>query len=175
MSDQYVGEIRIFSSNAIPAGWEVCDGKILLIPENSALFALLGTAYGGNGETDFALPDLRGAAALGAGSGAGLTPYLRGDKGGQATVTLNPDQMTVHTHAPAANQAGTTGLPSGAVWSTPAGRPPPNVYATAIPKSILMSPQAIGATGGGQPHNNLMPYTAFVFCIALDGEIPPRS
>ena len=175
MSDQYLGEIRIFPGNAIPAGWEICDGKILPVPGNSALFSLIGSFYGGNGEATFGLPDLRGAATLGIDSVTDGPYTLPGEKGGQVTVTLNQGQMAPHSHAVNAGQAGTSGLPSGAVWSVPDGRPAANVYATSNMDPLSMNLQAIGSTGGDQPHNNLMPFTAFVFCIAMEGEFPERN
>jgi microcystin-dependent protein len=175
MSDQYIGEIRIFPGNAIPAGWEICDGKILTVSENLILFTLIGAFYGGNGESTFGLPDLRGAATLGVNTGND-GPYIdTGMKGGQVTVTLNQGQMAPHTHAVNAGEAGISGMPSGAVWSVADGRPAPNVYATSNMNPLSMNLQAIGSTGGNQPHNNLMPYTAFVFCIAMKGEVPERG
>jgi len=176
MSDQYVGEIRMFAGSAIPSGWMTCDGRLLAISQNTALFSILGTDYGGDGRITFGLPDLQGAAALGTGAGMGLTPYSIGENGGQATVTLSMEQMAIHTHLPAAQPSGTLGPPEDTVWANPGDtRPPPNFFASARGTAVSMNPQAIGITGKGQPHNNLMPYLVFVFCIALEGVFPPRE
>jgi microcystin-dependent protein len=175
MSDQYLGEIRIFASNTIPPGWMPCDGSLLPIAAYTALFSLLGTYYGGNGTNTFALPNLRGSAALGAGEGKGLTPYYIGETGGEATVTLNLDEIAAHSHFPSANAAGTLGPPGGALWGNPGTvRPAPNFFASKVSTPVLMNKAAIGTTGGGMPHNNLMPYNTFVFCISLDGVFPSR-
>jgi microcystin-dependent protein len=176
MSDQYLGEIRIFGGNFAPLGWAVCDGQILPISQNSALFSLLGTNYGGNGTSNFALPNLQAHFPIGQGDGVGLTPRVVGETAGSATVTLTTQQMAGHSHVPQGSlSVGSTNSPSNAVWAQPhTGRVTDHVYAT----SGGLAPMAAGlltTTGGDQPHNNLPPYLVLTFIIALQGIFPPRS
>jgi microcystin-dependent protein len=177
MSDQYLGEIRMFASNVIPYGWAACDGAILPIAGNTALFSIIGSDYGGNGQTTFALPNLNGRAAVGFGAGPGLSEYYLGESGGVTDVTLSLDQMPQHGHLPMANLSGSMGPAEGTVWGNPSeGRPPaPFFVANPAKPLVQMNKGAFGPAGGGMPHNNLMPYTAVSFCIALLGEFPPRS
>jgi microcystin-dependent protein len=176
MSDQYIGEVRMFGGQGVPTGWAKCDGSLLNISANTALFSLLGTFYGGNGTTNFGLPSLSGRAAIGTGSGAGLSTYTPGDEGGVASVTLTLQEMAAHSHVAIANQIGTLGPPIGAVWANPnTARPAPNFYVNTPQTTVSMSPDAIEPLGSSQPHNNLMPYTVVAFYIALQGEFPNRG
>lgn len=175
MSDQFVAEIRIFGFNFAPRGWAICSGQILPISQNTALFSLVGTQYGGNGTSNFALPNLQGAAALDQGSGPGLTQRTVGDVGGEANVTLSLRQLPQHTHSAqcvANNTTKPTYGPGNALWSSDAAGD--NEYNTGA-GNVAMNTAAIAPTGGGQPHNNLQPYLALNFCIALQGIFPPRS
>lgn len=174
MADPFVAEIRIFPFNFAPRGWAWCDGQLLPISQNTALFSLLGTTYGGNGQNNFALPDLQGRAPMHFGQGPGLSLHDLGEAGGAATVTLLESQIPQHTHTFLASAA-----PADA--QTPAGLSPARVigaqpYGTpAGAPMVTMAPEAIAPSGGGMPHNNLMPYLTFYFCIALQGVFPPRS
>lgn len=178
MSDQFLGEIRIFAGNFAPQGWATCDGQLLPISQNTALFSLLGTYYGGNGTSNFALPNLSGRSPLGAGSGPGLSPVTWGEEVGEASVTLLSSEMPAHTHqvrTVPAGTAGTTGNPSGASWAqSRQGRVVESQYATAAP-STQLAPTAVAQAGNGQPHNNLAPYLAVTFIIALQGIYPSRG
>ena len=166
--DAFLGEIRIFGGNFAPVGWALCQGQLLSIAQNTALFSILGTTYGGNGIETFGLPDLRSRVPLGWGQGPGLTLYNEGDTGGVESVALTDAQLPAHTHTAAgSSQARTTSSPSGAV---PAG----GGYYTAAP-NVSLSPSAIGATGGNQPHENRQPFLALNFIIALQGIFPSRS
>jgi microcystin-dependent protein len=175
MASPYVGEIRVFACNFAPTGWAMCNGQILPISQNTALFSILGTTYGGDGKSNFALPNIQGRATMASGQGPGLTSRNLGEAGGEPSVTLNLQQIPAHTHIPSASLAATTPSPNGAVWANPGGRPAPNAFATPIGTAQIMNAQATAATGGSQPHNNLMPYQTLNFCIALQGVFPPRS
>lgn len=175
MADAFLAEIRIFPLNFAPKGWAACNGQLLAISQNTALFALLGVTYGGDGRTTFALPNIQGRASMQWGQGPGLTPRSLGEMGGEATVTLTTQQMPAHTHLAMgnANSAGTAA--AGNVWGNPAGhKPAPNFYSTALGTPQNMSQQAIGIAGNGQPHNNLMPYQVLTYCIAMQGIFPQR-
>jgi microcystin-dependent protein len=175
MSDQYVAEIRMFAGTFAPSGWALCNGQILPINQNTALFSLLGTNYGGNGTSTFGLPNLQGSAPLGYGQGPGLSARYQGQIGGEQSVTLLTQQIPSHTHAAQAATAGGSVSPAGAVWGEALlGKTPLNIYAPG-PGAVPMSPQALGLTGGNQPHNNLPPYLCVTFIIALTGIFPPRS
>ena len=175
MADPFVAEIRMFGCNFAPNGWALCNGQLLSISQNTALFSLVGTYYGGDGRTTFGLPNLQGSAALDAGSGAGLTQRVIGETGGEISVTLIASEMPSHTHNANAKTAGTAADPSGVLWGNPSGRPAPNFFADALGTPQLMSTTALANSGGGQPHNNMMPYQVVNFCIALQGIYPPRS
>ncbi|GIP23436.1 phage tail protein [Paenibacillus sp. J22TS3] len=172
--DQYVGEIRIFAGTFAPKGWAFCDGSIVPIHNNTPLFSLLGNTYGGDGKTTFALPDLRGRAPMHQGQGPGLTPRPLGSPGGTASVTLLTTEMPVHTHIPACQNT-TNGVaePTNAVWTKTAGRVGPPAYSPSSNQN--MNPLAIGVTGSSLPHNNMQPYLAVNFIIALEGSFPPRG
>ena len=176
MSNPFVGEIRIFGFNFAPTGWALCAGQILPISQNTALFSLLGTYYGGNGTSNFALPNLQGCAPVNQGQGAGLSPYVMGQSGGVSTVTLNANQMPAHNHNVQCLAAGgdsNTPVNHGFAEVT-AGRGTTNLYA-ASSDGTTMNATAISSAGGGQPHNNMAPYLAVNFCIALIGIYPARN
>ncbi|MBD2867716.1 phage tail protein [Paenibacillus arenilitoris] len=173
MSEPYIGEIRAFAGNFAPKGWALCNGQLLPISHNTALFSILGVTYGGDGKTNFALPDLMGKAPLQQGAGVGLTPRTLGEIGGSPSVTLTTNEIPAHTHAPQAVNAGSTLSPTNATWAgLVQGRGIPTVYASN--PTTPMSPNAVGVTGGSQPHNNRQPYLGVNFIIALEGIFPPR-
>jgi microcystin-dependent protein len=174
MASPFIAEIRMGGWNFAPRGWAFCSGQILSIAQNTALFSLLGTTYGGNGQTTFALPDLRGRTPIGEGQGPGLSPRSLGEAGGQENVTLLSTQLPAHTHAAqGVSTGGTTTDPNGAVWaSSVGGRTPPPLYAAPG------NPQSMAPTnpsGGSQPHSNLQPLLAINFVIALQGIFPSRN
>lgn len=176
MADPFVAEIRMFAGNFAPVGWAFCDGRILAIAQNTALFSLLGTTYGGNGLSTFALPNLQGRSPLAPEQGPGLSRYDLGEEGGVENVTLLTSEIPGHTHPPIATVApGTSTSPAGNTWAASVGgRTPPPLYATGTPNTP-MNAAAIGVAGGSQPHPNRQPYLAVSFIIALQGIFPPRS
>ena len=174
MADPFVAEIRIFPFNFAPKGWAWCNGQLMPISQNTALLSLLGTTYGGDGKSTFALPDMQGNAPIHAGQGPGLSLYDLGQMGGSETVTLLESEIPAHSH-------GLIGLGAPANRTNPAGNTPArtsagNVYIPGSPAPPLaaMSNQALSPAGGDQPHNNMMPYLTFYFNIALQGVFPPR-
>jgi microcystin-dependent protein len=172
MAEPYMGEIRMFGFNFAPVGWQMCNGQLLSISENEALFNLIGTTYGGNGTSTFALPDLRGRVAIHIGRGNGLSQYVFGQTGGAESVTLTQSQMPTHAHAVDASSAlASGGRPSGAVLA----RSGTDIYAAAPDGSTTMNAGMIGTTGSNLPHPNIQPYLALNFCIALQGIFPSRS
>ena len=180
MADPYIGEIKMFGGNFAPRLYAFCDGQLLVISQNTALFSILGTTYGGNGTTNFGLPNLQGRAAMSAGDGPGLTPRSLGEIGGEPAVTLNTTQIPSHNHQMRCNEAaGDAASPGNATFGLVGGRGRPPFYANIAPPpvsdSIPMAPQAIGNTGGSQAHNNMQPYLAVNFIIALQGVFPPRN
>jgi len=168
--DPYIGELRCFGFNFAPQGWALCNGQLLSISQNTALFSLLGTMYGGDGRTTFGLPDLRGRAPLSFGQGPGLANYSQGQAAGTETVTLTAATLPPHSHAVAASSTATTKNPSGAV---PAVTGAGSSYGTTT--DLQMSAAMIGGGGSGQPHENLQPYLVLNWCIALVGIFPPRD
>lgn len=160
MSDPFLGEIRCFGFNFAPQGWAMCNGQLLPISQNTALFSLLGTQYGGNGITTFALPDLQGRVGMHM-----STTHLQGESAGEETHTLSKTEMPTHFHGIGAAAAKTTSQPNGA-YSAQGG-------AYSKVKSAVMAPSA--HAGGTQPHNNLQPYLVLNYCIALAGIFPSRS
>ncbi len=174
--DPFVGEIRIFTGNFAPLGWALCNGQLLPISQNTALFSLLGTMYGGDGKSNFALPNLQGRAPLMFGQGPGLSPRSQGEVGGAAAVTLTSAQIPAHGHTVSGSASlGTTPAPGGTVWGEASAARGQKIYSTNPGTAPAMSPQAFGPTGGGQPHNNLPPYLVLNFSIALQGVFPARS
>jgi microcystin-dependent protein len=176
MSNPFVAEIRMFAGNYPPRGWATCDGQLLPISQNTALFSLLGTQYGGNGQTTFGLPNLAGQAPLGQGQGPGLSPRFVGEAGGAATVSLLQAQMPAHSHGTLGDATVTAGsaTPANNTWGKMAGRTPPPLYSNAAPNTAMHS-QALSLTGGSAPHNNMPPYLALTFIIAMQGVYPPRQ
>ena len=166
MADNFVGEIRIVPFNFAPAGWAMCNGQIIPISQNTALFSLLGTFYGGDGQTNFALPNLQGSAPVMMGSQIGI-----GQSGGTETVTLTAEEMPAHTHTPnASSSAASQPSPVGNLWAQGAA----SAFSTGAPNSV-MNPQSIVEAGVGNAHNNLQPYLVLNFIIALQGVFPTRS
>lgn len=182
MTAPFIGEIRIFGFSFAPRNYAVAQGQLLPISQNTALFSILGTTYGGNGTSNFGLPNFSGYAPMGAGDGAGLSPYVLGEISGTTTVTITSDEMPTHNHtlnaaAPnPSNQAQIVGTPANNAFLSASG---PAFAYTAPPITpgtlVNMAPTAIGLTGGGQAHNNQQPYLAMTFCIALQGVFPPRN
>lgn len=172
MSTPFLGEIRMFGFNFAPIGWALCDGQLLAINQNTALFSLLGTFYGGDGQTTFALPDLQGRAPKSMGNGAGLSAYSVGQKGGVETVTLSVSQLPSHAH-------GVEASATKAKLKTPAGAVPAltkaDAYDAAPDGVTTMNAGMIAATGGGEPVTNLPPFLVVNFCIALTGIFPSRN
>ena len=177
MSNAFLGEIRIFGFNFAPTGWAKCNGQLLPISQNTALFALLGTFYGGDGKSTFALPNLQGSAAVHQGQGPGLSERVMGDQSGSETVTLLISEIPLHSHGPAKSSSAAADQldPTGRVWAAGGGRRAAvNMY-TATATTTLMHPGALTITGASFPHNNLMPYLTMNFCIAMQGAFPPRG
>ena len=171
MADPFVAEIRIFPFNFAPRGWAWCDGQLLPLSQNTALFSLLGTTYGGNGKSNFALPDLQGRAPMHPGQGPGLSLHDLGETGGSETVTLLESEIPSHSHAVNASQGDANERgPAGQMFATGNGT---SYYQ--VPQQLpQLSPNATTPAGGGQPTNNLQPYLTFYFNIALQGVFPPR-
>jgi microcystin-dependent protein len=171
MPQPFVGEIRIFAGDFAPTGWALCNGQLLSIGQNTALFSLIGTAFGGNGVSTFALPNLQGRVPLGSGQGPGLTDRARGNVLGEEAHALNGPEMAAHTHTLGASSAnGNSDAVAGNVMArSPAAIPQFHVTADATLHSAT-----VGATGGGQPHNNMQPYLTLNFIIALQGQFPPQ-
>ena len=172
MSDPFVGEIRPFGFSFAPVGWAVCAGQLMPISQNTALFSILGTQYGGDGRTNFALPDLRGVVPLHAGQGPGLSLRSIGGTGGTETVVLATAQLPLHTHTAACNDgAGTSYVPTGGVWAKDAGGA--NEYSPA--GAAALAAAALAAAGSNAAHDNMQPFLAINYCIALNGVYPSRS
>jgi microcystin-dependent protein len=173
MTNPFVAEIRIFPFNFPPTGWAFCQGQILPLSQNTALFSLLGTTYGGDGKSNFALPNLQGSIPIQQGQGPGLSLYDLGETGGSDTVTLQQTEMPSHNHAMSAETQvdGNKGAPSPS--TTFARSKGGSLYQAA--NNVTMSPNVVAPAGGNQPHNNLMPYLTFNYCIALQGVYPPRT
>jgi microcystin-dependent protein len=183
MTSPYLGEIRPFGFNFAPKGWALCAGQILPISQNTALFSLLGTTYGGNGQTTFALPDLRSRAALGMGQGSGLSQYVEGEETGTESVTLIITEMANHSHTPYTRvEAGTgdmhnvpvagdylsrfntSATANGRTWNTPP-----------LENATTLNPTFLSFVGGNQPHNNLQPVLAINYSICTSGVFPARN
>jgi microcystin-dependent protein len=175
MADPFVAEIRIFPFNFAPKGWAWCNGQLLPLSQNTALFSLLGTTYGGDGKSTFALPDLEGRAPMHPGQGPGLSLHDLGETGGSETVTLLASEMPAHTHALRANATiGDNNAPGSGVSLARSNNA--SAYQTNTSQNLaMMASQTISPAGGDQPHNNMQPYLTFYFNIALQGVFPPRG
>jgi len=174
MSDPFVAEIRIFAGNFAPTGWALCNGQLLPISQNTALFSLVGTTYGGDGKSTFGLPNLQGSAPMFWGQGPGLTNRDIGESSGVQSVTLLSSEMPAHNHAlmastgPASSRA-----PADAALARSRNG---NAYQTTADQNVAsMAAQAVSPAGGSLPHNNMQPYLVLTFIIALQGIYPPRS
>ena len=177
MTTGFIAEIRMFAGNFAPRSWAFCQGQILSIAQNTALFSLLGTTYGGNGQTTFALPDFRGRVAVGTGQGPGLPSVTLGEVSGEPTHTLIVTEMPAHNHAGQANAvaaAGNSTSPAGATWASSSSRDA--VYSSTAP-STPMAPNTVtvGIAGSSQPHNNMQPYLGMNYIICLFGIFPSRN
>jgi microcystin-dependent protein len=172
MAQPYVGEIRIFAGNFAPAGWMFCEGQLLPISENETLFQLIGTTYGGDGESTFALPDLRGRIPIHQGQGPGTSNRILAETGGVEEVTLTTQQIPVHNHAMPATETGQQLSPQGALFATPVStQAGVNPYLVTAP-AVSLTPNMILPTGGSQPHTNFGPYLCLNFIISLFGLFP---
>lgn len=165
--EPFLGEIRTFGYNFCPLGWAAAEGQLLSIAQNTALFSLLGTQFGGNGQTTFALPDLRGRVVLAPGQGPGLSNYVIGQQGGEETHTLLVSEMPSHTHV-------IPGVSSGAAVTVEREKEGKR-HSVTVQSTTQSGTQSTQSTGGGQPHNNLQPYLAMTTCIALEGIFPSRN
>ncbi|MGH3767411.1 MAG: phage tail protein [Pseudonocardiaceae bacterium] len=174
MADPFIAEIRIFPFNFPPKGWAWCDGQILPINQNTALFSLLGTTYGGDGKSNFALPDLQGRAPMHPGQGPGLSLHDLGETGGSDTVALLESEIPGHSHAMAgSNQPAEDHTPDNEVLARSVGA---SLYQTVTNQNVVqLAAEALAPAGGDQPHNNLQPYLTCYFTIALQGVYPPRT
>lgn len=169
MSDPFLGEIKIVSFGFAPRGWALCNGQLLPIAQNQALFALLGTMYGGNGITTFALPNLQGRAPVHVGNG-----HAQGEAGGEVAHTLTAAEIPLHNHPAASRDFATTNDPEGKVLAAKAGRFGANIYAPTAPL-VPLHPNSVVPTGGSQAHDNMQPYLTLNFVIALQGIFPSRD
>jgi microcystin-dependent protein len=170
MSSPFVAEIRIFGFNFAPTGWAQCNGQLLPISQNTALFSLLGTMYGGDGKSTFGLPNLEASVAVGQGQGPGLSEYFIGQEGGSQFITLLQTEMPAHSHS-------WQGDEGNGLFTTPANAflgSGNQMYLTPAAVNANLAPQALALTGGSQPHNNMMPYLTLNFCIAMQGVFPAR-
>lgn len=171
MSSPFVGEIRMFGFNFPPNGWAFCNGQLLPISQNTALFSLLGTFYGGNGQTNFALPNLQASFVVHQGQGPGLTDRSLGEASGSASVTLTASEIPVHAHTlPVSDLPADRSNATGNYLAVP----PDPVFAAGVANTST-SPNTLQPAGGGVPHNNLSPYLAVNFCIAMSGIFPARN
>jgi len=180
MSEPFLGQITLFPYTFAPFGWADCQGQLLPISQNTALFSLLGTNFGGNGQTTFALPDLQGRATVGQGSLPGGSTYALGEPDGVETVTIISQTMASHGHSLSATTTlGTTNAPAGGILATaakgtPLSRDKGNIYDPANPNTSLVA-ASVAFAGSGQPHNNVQPSLVLRYCIALRGVFPSRS
>jgi microcystin-dependent protein len=167
MSSPFIGEIRMFAGNFAPVGWAFCNGAIIPIDQNDALFNLIGTTYGGDGQTTFALPDLQSRVPIHVGPGFAL-----GQSGGAESVTLTTSQIPAHSHVPKCNGSqGTQKTPLNGVWAFAGNNP----YATGVAPSLSMDPAAVGSSGGSQPHDNMIPFLVINFILSLFGVFPSQT
>lgn len=179
MSSFYLGQITMFGFGFAPKGWALCNGQLLGVNQNQALFALLGTSYGGNGVNNFALPNLQAAVPVCEGQALGLSPYVLGQTSGAANVTLLQNQIPAHNHTFNATKTNASSAsPSGNIPATPTVGSPPGFYAASTSQSLIfvsLNAGVCGTAGQSQPHNNLMPSQTINFCIALTGIFPSRN
>jgi microcystin-dependent protein len=167
----YIGNIILFGGTFAPVGWLFCQGQLLPISQYDTLFALIGTTYGGDGQTTFAVPDLRSRVPIHQGQGPGLSNYIMGQAAGTETVTVTPNQMPIHTHSvQVSSSPANTGVPSGTVTLGVAAA---DMY-IAEAADVSMHPQSISSVGGSQPHDNIQPYLALNYIIATEGIFPPQ-
>jgi microcystin-dependent protein len=174
MSNPFLAEIRIFTGNFAPKGWALCDGQLMSISQNTALFSLLGTTYGGNGTSNFALPNLQGCAPMQAGQGPGLSLRDLGETSGEQTVTLLQTEMPAHSHGVQATGGGGKADPTGNAWASGA-KTGPSLYSPSGTGNVQMNPFGTSIAGGNLPHNNMPPFLGLTFIIALQGVFPARS
>jgi microcystin-dependent protein len=176
MADQFVGEIRMVGFNFAPMGWALCNGQILPIAQNTALFSLLGVNFGGNGTTTFALPNFQGLAPMHQGQGPNLSQRVLGETAGEPTVSLLLNQLPMHNHTPKAAATGKSGPPGPTLNFAGGGRGKPPGYAPYLASAAVpMAVTAVGSSGGNLPHNNMPPYLTVNFIIALTGIFPSRG
>lgn len=176
MSEPCIGSIRIFPFNFAPRGWAFCNGQLLTISQNIPLFTLLGTTYGGDGQTTFGLPNLQGCIPICIGGGPGTSTYTLGQQVGQPTITLTTSELPTHTHsALCASQPANTSDPTDAIWTVATPNQIMPAYSDDTPlQPVAMSTAACGTAGGSQPHDNIMPSIGLNFCIALQGIYPSK-
>lgn len=173
-SEPFVAEIFMGGMNFAPRGYATCQGQLLPIAQNTALFSLLGTTFGGNGQTTFALPDLRGRVPMGWGQGPGLSPRDLGETGGEENTTLLVTQIPAHNHLlNASSEAGDSSVPTGKVLANTGALD--KEYRTLGASTVQLNASSISATGGNQPHNNLQPFLVLNFYIAVEGIFPSRN
>ncbi len=179
MAEPYVGQVIAVGFNFAPVGWLLCDGSLQSIANNPVLYSLLGTTYGGDGQTTFGLPDLRGRTVIGHGQGPGLQNYVLGQKAGTETVTLTTGQMPAHNHMPQAQPAtasGATATPGGSTVFGPATDNATRAYGPAAASPVSLNNSVVtSAAGGNQPHENMQPYMTINYIIAALGVYPPQS
>ena len=173
MTSPFVAEIRIFAGNFAPTGWAMCNGQLLPISQNTALFSLLGTFYGGDGKSTFALPNMQGSAGVGQGQGQGLSEYFLGQQGGSESVTLLVSEIPVHTHTmnAAAGDPAESNVPTNFAMA----RSSLNVYGPSGSNVVQGAAEELAPAGASLPHNNMMPYLTLNFIIAMQGVFPPRG
>lgn len=175
MADPFVAEIRIFPFNFAPRGWAFCNGQLMPLSQNTALFSLVGTFYGGDGKSTFGLPNLQGSAPVAQGQGPGLSQRFIGESGGSPTITLLSSEMAIHPHRMmASTDPADNSVPTNEMVAKPLGRGN-NLFTAATTPLVPMNQNALGVVGGSQPHNNMMPCLTLNFCIALQGIFPPRG
>lgn len=174
MSNPFLAEIRIFTGGFAPKGWAQCDGQLMSISQNTALFSLLGTTYGGNGTSNFALPNLQGCAPMQAGQGPGLSLRDLGETAGEQTVTLLQTEMPAHSHTALGSSNSTAVSPASNAWGEGQKLGGAAIYAP-TGNNQAMNPFALSIAGGDQPHNNMQPFLGLMFIIALQGVFPARS
>lgn len=175
MSNPFVAEIRIIAGNFAPKGWALCDGQLMSISQNTALFSLLGTTYGGDGKVTFALPNLQGSAPLQQGQGPGLSQRFLGEVSGEQAVTLLQSEMAAHSHGAKCSPTGGIVSPANNTWGGGLKGNPPAYAPVVTANNVQMNPLALSIMGGSQPHNNMPPFLGLTFIIAMQGVFPPRS